>query len=117
MLVRRYYLFTVTGGTPGIGFSGVASNAIIDVFSIKDQSGYAYKDRTWRMIQGDSKNYFSIENFPAGLIVIDFVQDRSMQSALITAGKSLLNATWSNQAGVAANSLVSSVTEGIRRLN
>jgi hypothetical protein len=117
LLVRRYYLFSVTGGTTGVPFSGVASNAIVDIFSIKDQSGYVYKDRIFRMIQNDNKNYFSIEAWPVGLIVIDFVQDRSMQSALITAGKSLLNATWSNQGSPGAGSLVSCVTEGIRRLN
>lgn len=117
LLVRRYYLFSVTGGTAGVPFSGVASNAIVDIFSIKDQSGYVYKDRIFRMIQNDSKNYFSVETWPTGLFVIDFVQDRSMQSALITAGKSLLNASWTNQGSPGAGSLVSCVTEGIRRLN
>lgn len=117
LLVRRYYFFSVTGGTAGVPFSGVASNAIVDIFSIKDQSGYVYKDRIFRMIQNDGKNYFSIETWPTGLIVVDFVQDRSMQSSLITAGKSLLNATWSNQGSPGAGSLVSCVAEGIRRLN
>ena len=116
LLVKRYYFFSTTSGTPGIPFSGTPSNAIVNLFSIKDQSGYVYKDRVLRMIQNDNKNYFSVETWPTGLFVIDFTQDRSHNSALITAGKSLLNASWTNQGSPGANSLVSCVAEGIRRL-
>lgn len=116
LLVKRFWLFSVTSGTAGVPFSGTPSNAIVNVFSIKDQSGFVYKDRIFRMIQNDNKNYFSIETWPTGLFCVDFVQDRSHNSALITAGKSLLQAAWTNQGAPAAGSLVSCVTEGIRRL-
>lgn len=117
LLVKRYFLFTTTSGVAGIPFSGTPSNSVIDTLSIKDQSGYITKDRKFRMIQNANKNYLSVETWPTGLLMIDFVQDRSHNSAMITAGKSLLQAQWANNGSPGALSLVSCVAEGIRRLN
>lgn len=116
LALKRIYLHTCTGGTAGVPWSGVNSNAIVNVLQIKDQSGFIAKDRIWRMIQNENKDWRSLEVLLAGVAIIDYVPDHSLQSALITAGKPLLNATWTNQAGVAANSITTLTTEGVRSL-
>lgn len=116
LALRRVVLHSCTGGSAGVPFSGVNANTIINVLQIKDQSGFIIKDRIWRMMQNENKDRMSLESLITGLAVIEFIRDGSNQSALVTAGKPLLQASWTNQGGVGANSLVTLMTDGIRGL-
>jgi hypothetical protein len=114
---KRLYVHSCTGGTAGVPFAGVNSDAVQNVVSIKDQSGFIIKDRIHRMIQESNQTDFELESILTGMEVHDFVQEGSIQAALATGGKSLLQYQWTNQAGVVANYIVTVASEGIRKLN
>lgn len=113
---KRLYVHSCTGGTAGVPFAGVNSDAVQNVVQIKDQAGFIIKDRVHRMIQESNQIDFSLESIITGMEVHDFVQEGSIQAALLTAGKSLLQYQWTNQAGVAAGYIVTLASEGVRSL-
>lgn len=114
--LKRLYVFAGTSGTAGVPCSGANSDAIQNVVQLKDQSGFISKDRIHRMIQESNQVDYQMESIVTGLEVHDFVQEGSIQAALSTAGKSLLQYSWTNQGGVGANSIVTAVQEAIRSL-
>lgn len=116
LALKRLYIHSSTSGTAGIPFSGTNSDAIINVLQVKDQSGFIVKDRIHRMIQEANQVDFQLESILTGMECIDFVQEGSLQAALATAGKSLLQVQWTNQGGVGANSIITVAQEGIRSL-
>lgn len=113
---KYLYVHSCTGGTAGVPFSGLNSDAVQNLVSIKDQNGFITKDRVHRMIQESNQADFSLESILTGIEVHDFIQEGSTQAALATVGKTLLQYQWTNQAGVAANYLVTVAHEGIRGL-
>ena len=116
LALKRLFIHTATSATGSVPMSGVNSDAIINVLQVKDQSGFIVKDRIHRMIQEMNQIDFQLESIITGMECIDFVQEGSLQAALATAGKSLLQVQWSNQGGVGANSGVTVIQEGIRSL-
>lgn len=116
LATKRAYIHSGTSGTAGVPFSGANSDAVQNIVSIKDQSGFIIKDRIHRMIQEDNQVELNLESILTGMEVHDFVADQSIQSALATAGKSLLQYQWTNQGGVGANSIVTAAVESIRSL-
>lgn len=116
LVLKRLYVHSCTGGVAGVPWSGVNSDAIQNVIQIKDQSGFISKDRIHRMIQESNQVDYALETILTGVEVHDFVQEGSIQAALLTAGKSLLQYSWTNQGGVAANSIVTAASEGVRSL-
>lgn len=116
MSVKRYYVHSCTGGTAGVPFSGVNSDAVQNQVIIKDQNRFIEKDRVHRMIQNENKDEAWLENPIVGLEVFNFVRDGSITSALATGAKSVLKYSWSNQAGVAANYIVTVAAEMVRNL-
>ena len=116
LVYKRFYVHSCTGGVAGVPFAGVDSDAVQNVVSVKDQSGFIIKDRSHRMIQESNQVDYSLESINVGVEVHDFVQEGSLQAALITDGKSLLQYQWNNQAGVASGYVVTVVTEGVRSL-
>lgn len=116
LALKRLYIHAGTAGTAGVPFSGVNSDAVQNVVQIKDQSGFIMKDRIHRMIQESNQVDCQLESIITGMEMLDFVQEGSMQAALSTAGKSLLQYQFTNQAGVAANYIVTVAQEGIRSL-
>lgn len=113
---KRLYVHSCTGGVAGVPFQGVNSDAIQNIVSIKDQSGFIIKDRIHRMIQESNQLDYNLESIATGMEVHDFVQEGSLYAALTTAGKSLLQYQWTNQGGVGANSIVTVASEGVRSL-
>ncbi len=113
---KRIYVHSGTSGTAGVPFSGANSDAVQNVVAIKDQSGFIIKDRIHAMIQEGNQIDYNLESVITGLEVHDFCIDQSIQSALATAGKSLLQYQWTNQGGVGANSIVTAAVESIRSL-
>lgn len=116
LALKRLYLHSGTSGTASVPFSGVNSDAVVNVLQVKDQSGFIVKDRIHRMIQESNQVDFQLESIITGITVTDFVQEGSLQAALATAGKSLLQMQWTNQGGVGANSIVTVAQEAIRSL-
>ena len=116
LALKRLFIHASTGGTASVPFSGVNSDAIQNIVQVKDQSGFIVKDRIHRMIQESNQVDFQLESIITGMETLDFCQEGSLQAALSTAGKSLLQYQWTNQAGVAANSIVTVAQEGIRSL-
>ena len=116
LALKRLYIHSSTGGTGSVPFSGVNSDAIQNIVQVKDQSGFIMKDRVHRMIQESNQVDYQLESIVTGMETLDFVQEGSLQAALSTAGKSLLQYQWTNQGGVAANSIVTVAQEGIRSL-
>lgn len=116
LVYKKLYVHSCTGGTAGVPAAGVDSDAVQNQVSIKDQSGFIIKDRIHRMIQESNQADYSLESIRTGYEVHDFVQEGSIQAALLTDGKSLLQYQWTNQGGVAANYIVTVITEGVRSL-
>lgn len=116
LVYKRIYVHSCTGGVGGVPWAGVNSDAIQNIVSIKDQSGFVIKDRIHRMIQESNQVDYQLESIITGVEVHDFVQEGSVQAALLTGGKSLLQYQWTNQGGVAANSIITAATEGLRSL-
>lgn len=114
--IQKLFIFSGTSGSAGVPCSGANSDAIQNVVQLKDQSGFISKDRIHRMIQESNQMDFSLESIITGLEVHDFVQEGSTQAALTTAGKNLLQYSWTNQGGVGANSIITAVHEGMRSL-
>jgi hypothetical protein len=116
MSIKRLYVHSCTGGTAGVAWSGVNSDAIQNIITIKDQNRFIQKERVHAMIQDNNKLDAWLEAIISGVEVFDFVRDRSITSALSTGNKSVLQYTWTNQAGVAANCIVTASAEQIRTL-
>jgi hypothetical protein len=114
--VKRLFISSGTSGTAGVPFSGVLADTIQNIVTVKDQNRFIEKERIHEMIQEQNKIDASLETMLTGIEVIDFVHDGSIVAALNTGGKSVLQYTWTNQGGVAANSIVTVATEGIRTL-
>jgi len=112
--LKRLYVFAGTSGSAGVPWSGTASDVIQDFSFIEDQTGFITKERIHQMIQEDNKDDASFESVISGLEIHDLVKGRSQREALWTVGKTLLQYRWQNQAGVAANSIVSVASEAMR---
>lgn len=116
MSIKRIYVHSCTSGVGGVPWSGVNADTIQNVVNVKDQGGNIEKDRIHQMIQDINKMDQFLESIISGVEVFDFVRDRSLSSAMATQGKSLLQYVWTNQAGVAANSIVTVTREMVRAL-
>jgi hypothetical protein len=115
MSLKRAYIHTSTTGVGGVPWSGTNADTVIGTLNIKDQSRFIEKDRLWRQITFQNKMDSMLENVLTGVAYFNFVQDKSHASALATADKSVLQATWTN-ASAPANSIVTLTQEAIRTL-
>lgn len=116
MALKRMYVHGGSSGTAGVPWSGANHDAIQDIVTFKDQNRFIEKERIHEMIQDENKERSGLAAVMTGVEVFDFVADRSIHSALSTGQKSVLQYTWSNDATVAANDLVTVATEAVRTL-
>lgn len=116
MSLKRIYVHSGDDGTGGIPWSGVNDDSIQNVVQINHQNGYITRNRIHAMILDKNKMDYGLEVALVGVELFDFVKDRSILSALATADKSVLQYTWTNQAGVAANDIVTLTQEAVRSL-
>lgn len=116
-LAYKYlYVHSATAGTAGAPFTGTNSDAIQNLVTIKDQAGFIVKERIHRMIQESNQVDFSLESILTGMECHDFIQEGSIHAALVTVGKTLLQYSFTLQAGVAAGYQITIAHEGIRGL-
>lgn len=115
MSLKRVYLHTGSSGTAGVPWSGTNSDSRLSVVTVKDQNRFIEKERFFREIQYQNKLDSGLESVLAGVICFNFVKDRSIASALATADKSVLQATWTNDTA-AANNITTLTQEAIRSL-
>lgn len=116
MAVKRLYVHSGTTGTAGVPCSGVNADTVQNQITVKDQNRFIEFLRFHAMILNQNKCDAQLESRIAGFEVYDYVADGSIVAALATAEKSVLQYTWTNQAGVAANSIVTVIEEMIRTL-
>lgn len=132
--LRRLYVHSTVAGLPlnnGQPLWGTNSDAIQNLVNIQDQSGFIVQQRIHQMVQMGNKIEYDLASYAddvaapannhgiaiAGWEVHDFMAvDDSINSALFTGNKSILQYRWNNQAGVAANSYITAVTESHRTL-
>jgi hypothetical protein len=133
--LRRLYVHSTVAGLPlnnGQPMWGTNSDAIQNVVSVQDQSGFLVRQRVHFDVQRSNKMHYRLESYADGVAapanalggpaitgweVHDFMAtDDSINSALFTGNKSILQYIWNNQAGVAANSFITAVTESHRTL-
>lgn len=115
MSLKRIYLHTSTSGTGGVPWSGTNADTVIGTLNIKDQNRFIEKDRVWRQITYQNKMDSMLESILTGVGAFNFVADKSIASAMATADKSVLQATWTN-ATAPANSIVTLTQEAFRSL-
>lgn len=113
---KRLYMHESTGGVPGGVFTGVNADVVKALESVVDQSGDIVRQRFHEMVQNQNKNDYHLEAVMAGVTVIDFVRDGSINSALYPGDRSRLQFLWTNKAGIVANDIVSQAYEGVRGL-
>lgn len=116
MSIMRLFVHSSANGIAGIPWSGANADDVQDKVTIKDQNKPIDKDRIHAMIQEGNKIDAGLESIIAGVEVFDWVRDGSITSALATGDKSMLQYTWTNQAGVIAGDLVSVAQQMIRTL-
>lgn len=116
MAIKRLYVHSGTTGTAGVPYSGVNADSIQSQITVKDQNRFIEFLRFHAMILNQNKCDAQLESRIAGFEVYDFVADGSIVAALATAEKSVLQYTWTNQGGVAVNSIVTVTEEMIRTL-
>lgn len=116
MAYKRLFCHACSSGTAGTIFSGANADDVQNLESIRDQSGDIVRERIHEMIQNQNKRDYSLETVLAGITIVDFVQDGSINSALYPGDRSRLQYVWTNKAGVAANDIVSVAYEAIRGL-
>ena len=115
MSLKRLYLHTGASGTAGVPWSGTNSDSRLDKVTIKDQSRFIEKERLWESIIYQNKLDSQLESVLTGVACFNFVKDGSIASALATADKSVLQATFTNDTA-AANNIVTLTQEAIRTL-
>jgi hypothetical protein len=116
LALKRIFVSSVTSGTIGLPWFGVMADSIQNVIQIQDQNRFIEKDRVHAMIQDENKMDQSLEALIVGMEGYDFVRDGSLTAALSTGLKSKLTYSWTNQGGVAANSIITLTQEGVRTL-
>jgi len=116
MAIKRLYVICGTGGTAGVPASGALADTIQNQVTVKDQNRFIEFNRYHSMIQNQNKMDAQLELRMTGVEVFDYVADGSVVAALATAEKSVLQYTWTNQAGVAAGSIVTVFEEMVRTL-
>lgn len=116
MAIKRLYVHASASGTAGVPLSGDNADDVQDIVTIKDQNRDIVKSRVHEMIQDQNKADYALESVLAGYEIFDFVADGSINSALSTGNKSVLQYSWQNKAGVAANDIVTLFSENIRTL-
>jgi hypothetical protein len=113
--IKRLYFFTGDTGSAGLPWSGNANDTYPVKTNIQDQERFIEKDRKHGFVQAVNKLDGKLELVMAGVEVYDFVQDKSLTSALSTGDKSSLQLQLT-QSGAAANSIITLTQEGIRLL-
>jgi len=120
LAVKRQFVFTSSGSTAGVPFTGTGVNTILDTLRIssnrRDHFGSAIGGITRRVLQGDNKVDYSIEAWPAGWYGVDFVLDKSLLSALSTGDLSVLQQVHTYQGGLPATPQVSVFQQGVQKL-
>lgn len=116
MAIKRLFVHSCTGGTAGSPWSGQNADTIQNQINLKNQNRFIEQLRTHAMIQDINKLDQFLEAIISGVEVFDFVRDKSIFSALSTGGLAVLQYNWTNQAGVGANSLVTTGRDMIRTL-
>jgi len=119
---KRLCFFSSAGAEvqAGVPFTGAGSNGVVEtlrVFSnLRDHFGSPISGVTRRTIQGGNKEDYSLETWPAGWYVVDFVLDGSALSALATGDKSLLQASFTYQASLPATPQISCLVAGLQKM-
>lgn len=113
---KRAYVHASTGGVAGQPWYGANSDAIIGSMTLKDGQGDWVRKVHYLQMQDVNKQDYGLENVPAGVVVLDFIPDRSNKSGIFAGDKNELILDWDNQSAPAANSIVTLLTEGYRAL-
>lgn len=116
LAIARMYVHCSASSSAGTPFGGTNADDVMNVVSLSDQARFIMQNRLYPMIQSENKNVYALETALAGITVYDFVEDGSINSALVTGVLAKLQLSWSNLAGVAANDIVTLAYEGVRKL-
>lgn len=113
---KRAFIHASTSGVAGQPWYGTNSDAIIGEMTLKDGEGDWVHKTHYLQMQDINKQDYGLETVPAGLVVLDFIPDRSLKSAIYSGDKNELIFDWDNQSAPGANSIVTLLTEGYRAL-
>lgn len=113
---KRAYIHASTAGVAGQAWYGANSDAIIGAMTVKDGAGDWLRKVSFLQMQDVNKADYGLEVVPAGVVVLDFIPDRSNKSAIYAGDKNELIFDWDNQGAPAANSIVTMLVEGYRGL-
>jgi hypothetical protein len=120
LALKRHLILTTSGSTAGVPFTGTGSNAILDTLRIssnrRDHFGSAVGGISRRVLQGDNKFDYSLETWPAGWYVADFVLDKSLLSSLATGDLSVLQSIHVYQGGLPGTPQLSTLWAGVQKL-
>lgn len=117
---KRLYWMATSGASAGVAFTGTGSNAVIDTVKVasnrRDHFGSAIAPMSRRVLQHDNKLDYSVETWPTGWYVADFVRDRSALSALASGDLSVLQQIFAYQGGLPGTPQVSTFMSGLQKL-
>lgn len=114
---KRLFVHASTSGVGGSKFYGVNSDAIIDKLTVSDTDETHVKDQIWAMLQDRNKRKYQLESVRSGVNVLDFTAaDSGSNLRALQSNRNGLKLSWTNQAGVGANSYVTVITQAWRDL-
>ncbi len=113
---KRAYVHASTAGVAGQPWYGANSDAIIGSMTLRDGEGDWVHKVHYLQMQDINKQDYGLETVPSGVVVLDFMRDRSNKSAMYSGDKNEIIFDWDNQSAPAANSIVTLLTEGYRAL-
>lgn len=120
LALKRVCTFTSSSSTSGVPFTGPGSNGVLDTkrvsSNLRDHFGSALGGVSRRTLQGGNKEDYSLETWPTGWYVADFVLDGSLWSALATGDKSTLQSIYTYQSGLPGTPQLSVLVAGVQKL-
>ena len=119
LAIKRLMAFASTGSTAGVPYTGTGSNGVIDTVSVisdkRQHHGGPAGGVSFRTLRSANKLDYSIETWPTGWHVIDWVLDGSINSSLPTGDKSNLDLVFTFQS-TASTPQISVMQAAVRQL-
>lgn len=114
LAIKRAYLTAFNSATLGTPFTGTPSDTTLADISVDTSDGKFWDTLVFAVAGNMNKAEYTMESKQTGQVVIDFVKDGNLDSAVFAGGKSRFKIQWTN--GTLSTSQVSAVIEGIRPL-
>jgi len=117
--IKRLLIYSGSGGSVGVPFSGVPVNTIIETVEMEDTIAFPVREQVFDLLQDKNSAEYALETAPVGRGYLDFMlvdENGSLFSSYDTAKQAKVDLNFTIKAGAPANPIVSVGVEQIREL-